>query len=504
MVILSAQQMHEWDAYTIRNKPISSLDLMETAANRCLQWLQQNNLLYQPFYIFCGKGNNGGDGLAIARLLSGKGIKVMVCIIELGQTGTADFLENLVRLHQTDAGILYIQSAEHFPTIPKSNLIIDALFGTGLNRPLDGLVAELVGHINNTGNPVISVDIPSGLLADNSAAGYPIIKAQHTLTFQCLKMAFLMAENELYTGHAQVLDIGLLDNYPNGISYEASLVEEEMIKAMYRPRNNFSHKGNFGHAALVAGSYGFMGAAVLAANSCLRAGAGKLTCYIPACGYTIMQLAAPEAMAKTGDGEKYIENLPDLSAHNALGIGPGMGITDSHTVLLEQVFAAFKKPMVVDADALNVLAKRPGLLTKIPAFSILTPHPAEFDRVFGNAGNDFARMRLAQQKARELQIIIIVKGHRSFIAMPGGNSFFNSTGNPGMATGGSGDVLTGIITGLLAQRYPPGQAALMGVYLHGLAGDYAAAASSQEAMVAGDISAQLGNAFRQLQQLVLV
>lgn len=500
MVILSASQIHDWDAYTIRNKPISSIDLMETAAARCLQWLLLHGFGQQVYHVFCGKGNNGGDGLAIARLLSAKGIKVAVSIIELGQKGTPDFQTNLARLHETEVAISYIQSPEHFPAVAKTTAIIDALFGTGLNRPLEGLPAALVAYINTLGNPVISIDMPSGLLADNTSAGYPVVKPLHTLSFECLKMAFLMPENEPFTGQVHILDIGLLPNYLTGLRYEASLVEEETIKALYRPRQSFAHKGNYGHAALVAGSYGFMGAASLAANACLRAGVGKLTCYIPACGYTIMQVAAPEAMSRTTAGEHYIEELPDLSAYTALGIGPGIGVHNSHEQLLKKIGASCTKPLVLDADALNCLAKHPQLLAGIPSFSILTPHPAEFDRLFGSSSNDFARMRLAQQQAKALQLIIVLKGHRSFIAMPGGNGFFNSTGNPGMATGGSGDVLTGILTALLAQQYPPEQAALLGVYLHGLAGDYAAAASSQEAMIAGDITNQLGNAFRQLQR----
>ncbi len=293
MLILTARQIHEWDSYTIQNKPISAIDLMEIAATRCVLWLQQNGFQQHPFHIFCGKGNNGGDGLAIARLLSAKGLKATVYIIEMGQKGTPDFQTNLSRLQQTEVFIQYIQSADHFPAIPKKHIIIDALFGTGLNRPLEGLPASLVDHVNTFSNPVIAVDIPSGLLADNSSKGYSIVNAQHTLSFQCLKMAFMMAENESYTGQVQVLDIGLSASYLSGISYEALLTEEEIIRAMYRPRQRFSHKGNFGHAALVAGSAGFMGAATLAAQACLRAGVGKLPCHIPACGNTIMQVAAP-------------------------------------------------------------------------------------------------------------------------------------------------------------------------------------------------------------------
>ena len=330
-----------------------------------------NNL----FTFFAEKETMVEMALPLPACFPGKGVKVSVCIIELGQKGTDDFQTNLARLHQTDVSIYYIQSPEHFPAIPKTNIIIDALFGTGLNRPLEGLPAALVAHINTCSNPVIAIDMPSGLLADNSAVGYPIVKALHTLSFGCLKMAFMMAENEPFTGKVQVLDIGLLGNYLAGISYEAALVEEEIIKAMYRPRQKFSHKGSFGHAALIAGSYGFMGAATLSANACLRAGVGKLTCHIPACGYNIMQVAAPEAMSKTEQGEHYIGSFSGADKYDAIGIGPGMGAYEGHAQLLEVIFASYKKPVVIDADGLNTLASNQELLPKITAFSILTPPP---------------------------------------------------------------------------------------------------------------------------------
>ncbi len=503
MLILTASQIREWDLYTIQNEPIASIDLMESAAIRCFQWLQQNNFSLQAFHVFCGKGNNGGDGLAVARLLCRAGAKVSVHILELGQKGTEDFQINLARLHETTAAIHYIQSTEHFPTIPSGNIIIDALFGTGLNRRLEGLTAQLVEHINSFPNAVISIDMPSGLLADESSKGFPVMIATHTICFQCLKLAFLMAENESCIGAIQVLDIGLLRNYITKINYQALLVEADTIKAMYKPRKRFSHKGNYGHAALIAGSYGFMGAATLAANACLRSGVGKLTVHIPECGCKIMQLAAPEAMCKVEEGKKYIKSVTGFEKYSAIGIGPGLGTHDNHKELLEIIFFSYKKPVVVDADSLNTIAENNFLLKKITPFSILTPHPTEFDRLFGKSENDFDRMRLALHKAKELQLIIILKGHRTFIAMPGGNQFFNSTGNPGMATGGSGDVLTGILTGLLAQGYAPEQAALMGVYLHGLAGDHAAAALTEEAMLASDITRYLPGTFSWLKSAAL-
>lgn len=497
MVILSAKQIRDWDLFTIQNEPIASVDLMEAAAIRCFQWLQLHNYTNHPFHIFCGKGNNGGDGLAVARMLSRQGTEVSVHILELGQKGTDDFQTNLGRLHETNVSIHYIQSKEHFPVISARAIIIDAIFGTGLNRKLEGLSATLVNHINTFSNNVISIDMPSGMLADDSSKGLPVIRATQTLSFQCLKMAFMMAENEDHTGVVHVLDIGLLRNYLSDISYEAILVEEDFIKTLYKRRKPFSHKGNYGHSALVAGSYGFMGAAILAAHSCLRSGVGKLTCHIPSCGYEIIQSSVPEAMAKVEKGEHFMEAISNLEKNNAIGIGPGIGVYDAHRQLLEDIFQ-YKKPMVIDADALSVMAQHPSLLRKIPVSSIITPHPAEFDRVFGKTDNDFARMRLAQQKAKELQLVIVLKGHRTFMAMPDGSHYFNSTGNAGMAKGGSGDVLTGILTALLAQGYEPARAALFGVYLHGLAGDHAAVKFGMEAMIASDITGCLGSAFQQL------
>lgn len=497
MVILSAKQIHEWDNFTIQNEPVASVDLMEAAAIRCFQWFQQNNYTNSTFHIFCGKGNNGGDGLAIGRMLSAQGNEVSVHILELGQKGTNDFQTNLARLHETRAAIHYIQSKEHFPVIAARAVVIDALFGTGLNRKVEGLPAALIAYMNALSNSIIAIDIPSGMMADDTSKQIPVVRAGHTLSLQCLKMAFMMAENEGLTGRVHVLDIGLLRNFLSRITYEAILVEADFIRNLYRPRPRFSHKGTYGHAALIAGSYGFMGAAVLAAHSCLRSGVGKLTCHIPSCGYEIVQATLPEAMVKVEKGTHYIEVISGLEKYNVVGIGPGIGVHDSHTQLLETVLS-YKKPMVIDADALNILAKHPVLISKLPAFSVLTPHPAEFDRLFGKCDNDFARMRTAQQKAKELQVIIVLKGHRTFIAMPGGNNYFNSTGNPGMAKGGSGDVLTGILTGLIAQGYQPEQAALLGVYLHGLAGDIAALKLAEETMLPSDIIQYLGNAFKQL------
>lgn len=471
---------------------------METAATRCVQWLWQKALPHQVIAVFCGKGNNGGDGLAIARLLAVRGRKVSVYILEAGQKGTDDFQENLARLHQATAEIVYLQSPEHFPALAPGTLIVDALFGTGLNRRLEGLAAALVERMNSYAADIIAIDMPSGMLADGSSKGFPVVTATHTLSFQCMKLAFMMPENEASIGIIHILEIGLLPGFLQQTSSDTLLLDFDLVRAIYKPRKRFSHKGNFGHALLVAGSQGFMGAAVLAAGACLRAGVGKLTSLAPECGYTIMQTSVPEAMCLVS-GESEIESIPDdLAQFKAIGIGPGIGTDEKHLQWIEQLLNEYRKPLVADADALNTLAKHPALLAKLPPFSIITPHPTEFDRLFGQQSDDFARVAMARKKAAELGIIIILKGHHTLIAMPGGNAFFNSTGNPGMATGGSGDVLSGILTALLAQQYAPEQAALLGVFLHGLAGDCAAKRESEEAMIAGDITRNLGAAFMQL------
>jgi ADP-dependent NAD(P)H-hydrate dehydratase / NAD(P)H-hydrate epimerase len=375
MVILTASQIREWDLFTIEQEPIASIDLMEAAALRGFQWLQQRGMTPGTFQIFCGKGNNGGDGLAVARMLSRQGSQVSVYILELGQAGTPDFQANLARLHETDSSIHYIQSKDLFPPLSREATLIDALFGTGLNRPLTGLAADLVGYLNGGQQTRISLDIPSGLFSDDSSLGNPVIKATHTLSFQCLKFAFLMAENEPYFGMVHVLDIGLLRNYLSQISYGALLLEPDRIREIYRPRRAFAHKGNFGHAALIAGSYGMMGAVVLASKACLRAGVGKLTCHVPACGYEIMQTAVPEAMVKVEPGEDHLGSIGDISRYQAIGMGPGMGIHPGHAKLLDSVFRSYSGPLVLDADALNCIGKFRELLLKIPKNSILTPPP---------------------------------------------------------------------------------------------------------------------------------
>lgn len=518
MKILSAEEIRLWDQYTISNEPVAPVDLMERAAGQCVKWLEENNYAERRFNIFCGKGNNGGDGLAIARMLAERKYPVIIYILEFGHKGTHDFQVNLARLHQLPGiDIRFIQTEENFHEFAEDDIIIDALFGSGLNRGLEGVTAKLVKHINSSGREIISIDIPSGLFADHSSKGNVIIKATHTLGFQCYKLAFLVAENAEFIGEIHILDIGLHPDFYKLTYTKYELTDDDTIQSIYKPRSRFAHKGNFGHALLVAGSYGKMGAAVLSAKACLRSGTGLLTCHIPKCGYDILQTSVPEAMVTTDPNSSFLTKIEDnLTRYEAIGIGPGIGQGPETKMLLQQLFDSYRRSVILDADALNIIASQKYLLKRIPAGSVLTPHPKEFERLFGETENDFERIELAFQKATELNVIIVLKGHYTLIATPDGRArrtdpglndsagrgFFNSTGNAGMATAGSGDVLTGIVTGLSAQGYPSVEAAILGVYLHGLAGDIAAKEFSMEAMVAGDIVESLGEAFKHILQAI--
>ncbi len=487
MNLLSAQQIKEWDLYTMRNEPIASIDLMERAALACVDWIKKN-LTTRQFYVFCGTGNNGGDGLAVARLLSQNGVNVKVFILESAKR-SPDFVQNLERLKTfPDVPAWVLTTESDFPDLADDVLLIDALFGTGLNRPLEGLSLQLVNYINRAEKKVVSIDIPSGLLCDRSSKGQTTIKATHTLTFQQLKKAFLVAENEASIGCPHVLDIGLAPAFPAMADSRFKLTNNQLISAFYKSRGLFSHKGSFGHALLFAGSYGKTGAATLCTKACLRSGAGLVSVHLPQNSVNIVQTSTPEAMCRVDAHSERITALDyDLTLYDSVGIGPGIGTKQDTAELVYKVIMTYNRPLVIDADALNILSENTGWLSHIPPYSILTPHPKEFVRLFGDSTDDFEKINLALAKAEDLSVIIVLKGHHSFIAVPEGKGYFNTTGNPGMATGGSGDVLTGILTGLLAQGYSPEQSAVLGVYLHGLAGDIAAEKYGMNAMIAGDL-----------------
>jgi hydroxyethylthiazole kinase-like uncharacterized protein yjeF len=475
---------------------------MERAAAACVEWISRQGLHQSTFRIFCGKGNNGGDGLAIGRMLLEQQYSCIFYILESGKAGSPDFQVNLQRLHDLPhSDIHFLQNKESFPPIQPGEVVIDALFGSGLNKPLEGLAADLVSHLNTVEAIKISIDLPSGLFCDQSSRGFPILAADYTLTFQCYKTAFFLAENAPFTGQVLVLNIGLHPAFLENFVPKQIFVVDALVKKIYQPRKPFAHKGNFGHALLVAGSLGKMGAALLAARACLRSGVGLLTCHVPGCGYTIMQTAVPEAMVLTDQEQSMVSTLPsEAEKYHVIGIGPGIGTAETTRTLISFLVRRYTRPLVIDADGLNGIAMQPELIRQLPANSILTPHPKEFERLFGEQSNDFMRLETARRKSMELNIIIVLKGKYTLIASPDGNCYFNSTGNAGLAKGGTGDVLTGVITALVAQGYPPLSAAILGVYLHGLAGDFAAHEKSKEAMTAGDVIEHLPDAFLQFVQ----
>lgn len=492
MKLLSARQIQEWDAYTIHQKGILSADLMETASRAFTTQLLHDYADAETVYIFCGKGNNGGDGLVIARMLAAAGIKPQVYILEFGAAGTPDFQLNLQRLHATTPAIHFIQDTTYFPALPAGSLVVDALYGSGLNRPLQGLARQLVQHLNACAATIVSVDVPSGMYIQDSSKENTMVHATRTYTFQCWKLCLLLAENADFYGDVTLLDIGLDKGFTEKAESPWQVTQQKDAAAYYQPRKAASHKGTFGHALLVAGSEGKTGAAVLAARACLRSGVGLLTVYVPQSGYTIIQATVPEAMCVT------TLQQDAMGKYKCLGIGPGMGTDATAVQLLDSLLTwADGRPLVLDADALTIISARPEWLARIPAGSVLTPHPKEFDRLFGPQANEMARLEKALAVTASYPLVIIVKGHHTLVAFDG-KGYFNTTGNAGMATGGSGDVLTGLITGLLAQYKNGFTAALLGVYLHGLAADLALEQQSMESLLPSDITAFLGRAFQQM------
>ncbi|PZP51139.1 MAG: bifunctional ADP-dependent NAD(P)H-hydrate dehydratase/NAD(P)H-hydrate epimerase [Pseudopedobacter saltans] len=489
MQLFNAKQIREWDAFTIAHEPIRSIDLMERAAQACVEEIGKIFREKECFYIFCGKGNNGGDGLAIARLLYQKGREVTVFVVGSEKEGSSDFLTNEDRLKDIPIAVSFFKDRNYFPDIPYNAIVIDAIFGSGLNKPLKGFVAELVTFLNGVSNIKIAIDVPSGMYLDESSKNNIVLKADYTFTFQQLKFCFLLAENAPFLGKLSVLDIGLSKEYQPQESSILEIVDLPFVQKIYKPRNIYGHKGTFGHALLVAGNKGKMGAAVLAALGCLKSGVGLLTCNIPETESLIFPIAIPEAMTVWRNEEI------DFEKYKSIGVGPGLGIAE--TSILKKILDNAKSPLVLDADALNMIALNPEWLSLIPANSILSPHPKEFERLFGKQENEVARIRKALEISKQYDFMIILKGHYTLVANQG-KGFFNTTGNAGMATGGSGDTLTGILTSLLAQGYSGLEGAILGVFIHGLAGDLALTTESEESLLPSDISNFLGSAFQKV------
>ncbi len=508
MLILSADQTRAADALTCQTQNISSLDLMERAAARAtdaidlhLGW--KSSYGNQRVVIACGPGNNGGDGLVIARLLSHlPGLRVEAWLLA-AERHSADWDANRARLPE-NVTVRTLDSAADLPPLPADTFVVDALFGTGLTRPLDGAAAALVAHLNASGAEIISIDVPSGLPTDGplpSAADQDpaIVRATKTLTFQALKPTFLLPSTAPWVGEWEVLDIGLdLSQTTTDLHF----TEGPDVQPLLAPRARFAHKGTFGHALLLAGSRGKLGAAVLAARACLRSGVGLLTVHVPAVGYGVLQTAVPEAMTTTDPMADHLSAFTDdvdLARHQALGFGPGIGRHSDTTILLRELLAEARRldvPVVLDADALNLLAQHPQWLQHLPPRTVLTPHPKEFERLVGAATTDFDRLDQLKKLAADTGAVVLLKGAYSVIANPDGSLFFNSTGNPGMATGGTGDVLTGVILGLLAQGFTPLDAARLGAFVHGRAGDLAANKHGERGLTAGDVAEYIGRALQ--------
>ncbi len=501
MKILTSSQIREIDTYTIENESIASIDLMERAARQCFLRIKKLAKNYKHVKVFCGMGNNGGDGLAIARMLASSGVKVSVYKLVHAEKPSDDFAENEMRLQKLRKfDYKSILDSSNFPEIKTSDLVIDALFGSGLNRPLDGVAARLVQHINSSGASVVSIDIPSGLYPDDNSQNdfSAIIHASVTLTFQFPKLAFLFAENHQYVGQCEVLDIGLHPKAIEEASTSNFMLESSILKAFYQPRKPFMHKGHFGHALLIAGSAGKGGAAILAASAALRAGAGLLTARIPYSIATAMHVALPEAMVDADEDNNIITSPGRVGHYNAIGIGPGVGTDPKTANVMKLLLQEFSGPLVIDADAINILAENPTWLSLLPAGSILTPHAREFERLTRKHPNSHNRLEAAKHLCVKHNIFIVLKGAYTAVVCPDRKVFFNPTGNPGMATAGSGDALTGIILGWLAQGYTPLQGALAAVYLHGLAGDIAAKKQGQQGLIASDIIFNLGKAAKKI------
>jgi ADP-dependent NAD(P)H-hydrate dehydratase / NAD(P)H-hydrate epimerase len=494
--VLSPSQIKALDAHTIENEPIPSIDLMERASRAFVTWLTEHIDASKKTGIVCGTGNNGGDGLAIARMLKDWGYPVKVWIVRGGVAESDDFKKNLGRIAGKQE-IFEIRSESDKGLFSGCDVLIDAIFGSGLSRPVEGIYVQVIRCINSTEALKISVDIPSGLMAELPSSG-EIVRANYTISFQLPKLSFFLPQSYPFIGEWILVDIGLSKSFIKEADASNFQLTRKSVCKILRKRLKFSHKGTYGHALLIAGSRGKMGAAILASRAALRAGAGLLSVRVPQSGYEIIQSSVPEAMADLDAHNDFFTAPVGTDKFTTIGIGPGLGQDHQTVRALATTLETFAKPMVIDADGLNILGANRELFHLVPSGSILTPHPKEFERLTGSWKNDFERLEKQKELAATLKSVVVLKGAYSSIATPEGNVFFNATGNPGMATGGTGDVLTGVLTGLMAQSYAAQEAATLGVFLHGLAGDIAVSERGINGLIASDIVDFLPNAFRKL------
>ncbi len=499
MKIFAANQIYEADKFTIEKQQISSAVLMEKAATELFKWihsrLQGAEVTIQ---LFCGIGNNGGDGIALARHLQEHGYAIQVHVVNYSDKRSKDFLLNLERLKDRKIWPEFINHDSGLPELSPNDIIVDAIFGIGLNRPPESWVGDLIKHINDSRAFVLAVDVPSGLPSDKAPWNKEhVVRASYVLSFQVPKLIFFLPETGIYQNQWELLDIGLDSEFLEKTATTYELIGKPEVLPMYRPRLKFSHKGTYGHAVIVGGSYGKIGAVQLAGNACLTVGSGLVTAFVPECGYHSLQTAIPEIMVITDEEDNTITKIDIPFKPSVVGIGMGMGTEEDTVKAFSALLKNIETPMVIDADGLNILAKHPKFMKDVPKQSVLTPHPKELERLIGEWEDDFDKLEKAKAFATKHDCILLIKGAHT-ITIYNTIGFVNTTGNPGMATAGSGDVLTGMITGLIAQGYSSLNAAVFGVYLHGLAGDMGVSHNGYEALKASGIIENIGKAYMEL------
>lgn len=500
MKIFNAKQIYTADKFTIEKQQITSNALMERAAIGIFNWVHSRlNGTQVKIHLFCGIGNNGGDGIALARHLLENGYSIAVYVVNYSEKRSKDFLINLNRLKERKLWPDFLDSDFEFPEIGHEDIIIDAIFGIGLNRNPDNWLAKLINNINDSAAFILSIDVPSGLFLDRLPEHSDnVIRANHVLSFQAPKLVFFLPQTGSFLNQWELLDIGLAQEYLYKTETEFEFIGKPEVLPLYIPRLKFSHKGSYGHAVIIGGSYGKIGAVSLAAKACLKVGAGLTTAFVPECGYIPLQTSIPELMVLTDDENNLISKLTISTKASVVGIGVGMG-THEDTIAAFSSFLAEndKLPMVIDADGINILSTNPELLNKIPRQTVLTPHSKELERLIGKWKDDFDKLKKAKAFSKKYDCILVLKGAHT-ITIYNDKGYINSTGNPGMATAGSGDVLTGMITGLISQNYTPLYAVIFGVYLHGLAGDISSAENGYEAVTASTLIKNIGNAYIEL------
>ncbi|MFB9057645.1 NAD(P)H-hydrate dehydratase [Mariniflexile ostreae] len=500
MKIFSKDQIYEGDKLTAERQNITSADLMERAGIQLFNWMHLRLQGAQvPIHVFCGIGNNGGDGLVLARHLITHGYHVKTYVVNCSDKRSKDFLVNYDRIKNVSKKWpILLKCESDFPEIAPQDIIVDAIFGIGLNRPIDPWVKALFMHFKSTGAFTMAIDISSGLSTERVPVdSESVVWAGYTLSFASPKLVFFLPETSKYTVHWEVLDIGLDVGFLRGVPTENELIGKHEVLPIYKPRTKFSHKGSFGHALIVGGSYGKIGAVTLASRAALSVGAGLVTVFVPKCGYVPLQAAFPEAMVITDMEEDFISKIEFDITPSVIGLGIGMG-TNSKTIAAFAVFLKQNKtPLVVDADGINILSKKKRLLKLLPSASILTPHPKELERLIGKWKDDFDKLEKVKVFSKKYDVIVVIKGANTMTVYKD-KTYINTTGNPGLATAGSGDVLTGIITGLISQGYEALPATIFGVYLHGKSADIAVEDFGYQSLIASHVIDYLGSAYMNL------